>query len=221
MNTFTKFALVVCLIFQLSVITFGQVDDSLQTGIFKKGDWELNFSASIGNLTTTSKSSTTGAYGSYSNDNSTSIFYLQLGVIPAYFVTDGLAIEPEINILFQNQENINSKPSFSFLVNLSYNFNIPNKNFAPYIRAGYGISNSLQVPAVIGGLARVSDKLDISILNAGVGFKVSISNHLLLRTELNYRRYSYKIEDSYFDYKSSYDYKLTSVSGIFGFSVLL
>jgi len=217
MNTFTKFALVVCLIFQLSVITFGQVDDSLQTGIFKKGDWELNFSASIGNLTTTSKSSTTGAYGSYSNDNSTSIFYLQLGVIPAYFVTDGLAIEPEINILFQNQENINSKPSFSFLVNLSYNFNIPNKNFAPYIRAGYGISNSLQVPAVIGGLARVSDKLDISILNAGVGFKV----HLLLRTELNYRRYSYKIEDSYFDYKSSYDYKLTSVSGIFGFSVLL
>ena len=57
MKTWTKFALVVWFIFQLSKVTFGQIADSSQTGIFKAGNWELNFSASIGNLNTSSKSS--------------------------------------------------------------------------------------------------------------------------------------------------------------------
>ncbi|OGU37695.1 MAG: hypothetical protein A2058_05370 [Ignavibacteria bacterium GWA2_36_19] len=181
----------------------------------------MNFSASIGNLNTSSKSSSSGTYGSYSDDDSYSLFYIQLGVIPAYFFTDGLAFEPEINVLFQSQENVESKPSFSFLGNFAYNFNMPGKNFAPYVRAGYGISNSMQIPAVIGGLARVSDDLNVNILNAGVGLKFLVSPHLLLRTEINYRRYSYKVENSYPDFNSTYDYSLTSISGIFGFSVLL
>ena len=98
------------------------------------------------------------------------MFYFQLGVIPAYFVTDGLSIEPEINVLIQSQENVESKPSLSFLANLAYNFNLAGKNFAPFIRLGYGLSNSLQIPAVIGGLGRVSDELKENILNGGAGF---------------------------------------------------
>ena len=171
MKTFSKFAAVVCMIFQFTALTLAQVDDSSRTGIFKKGDWELNFSASIGNLTTTRSSSSSGMYGSSSDSKSSSMFYVQLGVIPAYFVTDGLSIEPEINVLIQSQEDVDSKPSLSFLANLSYTFNLPEKKFAPFIRIGYGISNSLQIPAVIGGLGRVSEDLDVSILNAGVGFK--------------------------------------------------
>ena len=221
MKTWTKFALVVWFTFHLSMVSLGQIVDSLQAGLFKAGNWELNFSASIGSLTTSSKSSSSGAYGSYSDDDSYSLFYIQLGVIPAYFITEGLALEPEINVLFQSQENVESKPSLSFLGNLAYNFNLPGKNFVPYIRAGYGISNSMQIPVVIGGLSRVSDELDISILNAGAGFKVLISQNILLRTELNYRRYSYKDENSYADYKSTHEYSLTSISGIFGFSLLL
>jgi len=211
----------VYLFFLFNNFSFGQVQEDFSNAIFHAGNWELNFSASIGNLNTSSKSSSSGTYGSYSDDDSYSLFYIQLGVIPAYFFTDGLAFEPEINVLFQSQENVESKPSFSFLGNFAYNFNMPGKNFAPYVRAGYGISNSMQIPAVIGGLARVSDDLNVNILNAGVGLKFLVSPHLLLRTEINYRRYSYKVENSYPDFNSTYDYSLTSISGIFGFSVLL
>lgn len=206
MNTFTKWAAVVCLLFQLSVISFGQAENSLQTGIFKEGNWELNFSASLGNLTNTRSSSSSGSYGSYSSEKSESMFYVQLGVIPAYFFTDGLSVEPEINVLFQSQESVESKPALSFLGNLAYSFNLPNKNFAPFIRAGYGISNSIQIPAVIGGLGRVSDKLDVGVLNAGAGIKILVSQKILIRTELNYRRYSYKTEISSIYYSSSTDY---------------
>lgn len=221
MNTFTNCTVVVCLFLQLNVISFGQVDDSLQSGIFKNGDWELNFSASIGNLTSTRSSSSSGAYGSYSDDKSTSLFYIQLGVIPAYFVTDGLSIEPEINVLIQSQEGVDNKPSLSFLANLAYNFSIPEKKFAPFIRVGYGISNSIPYPSVIGELVRVSDDLKVGVINAGAGLKFLISEHLLFRTEINFRRFAYKVENNYSYYESSYDYKLTSISGIFGFSVLL
>lgn len=195
--------------------------DLTQAGIFHKGNWELNFSASIGNLSTTKSSSSSGAYSSYSGEKTESMFYVQLGVIPAYFFTDGLSFEPEINLLIQNQEGVDNKPALSFLGNLSYTFNIPNKKFAPFIRAGYGISNSVQIPAVIGGLGRVSDKLDVGVLNAGAGIKILVSEKILIRTELNYRRYSYGIDSnmSYFSY--SYDYTLNSISGVFGLSILL
>lgn len=123
MKTFSKLA-VVYMIFQFSALILAQVNDSSRTGIFKKGNWELNFSASIGNLTTTRSSSSSGMYSSSSDSKSSSIFYVQLGVILAYFVTDGLAIEHEINFLIQSQEGVESKPSLSFLANLAYNFNM-------------------------------------------------------------------------------------------------
>lgn len=210
-----------CTFFQLNMISFGQVMEDSANVIFHKGSWELNFSASIGNLTTSTSSSSSGAYIPYSNEKSSSMFYVQLGVIPAYFVSDGLSIEPEVNVLFQSQEGVKNKPSLSFLANLAYNFNLPQKNFSSFIRIGYGISNSLQIPVVVGGLARVSDDLDVSVLNAGVGFKFLIAQNLLIRTELNYRRFSYGNDMSSSYYSSSYDYTLSSISGIFGFSILL
>ena len=221
MNTFINRAVVVCLFLQLNGISFAQVDNSLQTGIFKKGDWELNFSASIGNLTSSQTSTNIGTYGTFTNEKSTSLSYIQLGVIPAYFVTDGLSIEPEINVLIQSQEGVNNKPSLSFLANLAYNFSIPEKKFAPFIRVGYGISNSIPYPSVIGELVRVTDDLDVGVINAGAGLKFLISEHLLFRTEINFRRFAYTVENRYSGSKYSNDYKLTSISGIFGFSVLL
>ncbi len=172
MKTVTALVSFICLFLQLNNVSYGQIQDDSTKVIFHKGCWELNFSASIGNLTTSTSSSSSGAYSPYSNEKSSSMFYVQLGVIPAYFVSDGLSIEPEVNVLFQSQEGVKNKPSLSFLANLAYNFNLPQKNFSPFIRIGYGISNSLQIPVVVGGLARVSDDLDVSVLNAGVGFKV-------------------------------------------------
>lgn len=215
MKTFTKAEIVFLSAFFISSFNYGQTDDSTQAVIFNKGDWELNFSVSIGNLTST-RSST--AY--YIGEMSTSLFYIQLGVIPAYFFTDGLSFEPEINLLIQNQEGADNKPTLSFLGNLSYSFNIANKKFAPFIRAGYGISNSIQMPSVIGGLFRVSDKLDVGIMNAGAGLKILLSEHVLFRTEINFRRYSYKYESSSLYLQYSSDYTISSISGIFGFSIL-
>lgn len=221
MKIFTKVAAVICLFFQFSIMSLGQVADSIQTGIFKKGNWELNFSASIGNLTTSRSSSSSGAYSSASDSKSSSVFYIQLGAIPAYFFTDDLSFEPEINVFIQSQEGADNKPSLSFLGNLAYNFNLPQKNFAPFVRIGYGISNSLQIPVVIGILGRVSDDLNVSILNAGAGLKVVISKHVLLRTEIDLRRYAYTYKSNSLYYDYSYDYKVTSISGIFGFSIVL
>ena len=175
MKTTSTLILFVYLLFQFNMICLGQVKEDTVKGMFHAGNWEMNFSASIGNLTTSTSSSSSGAYGSSSDSKSSSMFYVQLGVIPAYFVSDGLSIEPEVNVLFQSQEGVESKPSLSFLANVAYNFNLPQKHFAPFIRIGYGISNSLQIPVVIGGLARVSDDLDVKILNAGVGLKFLIT----------------------------------------------
>lgn len=221
MKTFEVFVSSICLFILLNNLSYGQIQDDSSRAIFHKGCWELNFSASIGNLTTSTSSSSSGTYSSYSSNKSTSMFYVQLGVIPAYFVTDGLAIEPEVNVLIQNQEGLKSKPAISLLANLAYSFNLSQKNFAPFIRIGYGISNSLQVPVVIGGLARVSDNLDVNIINAGGGLKFLVAQNLLIRTELNYRRFSYSNDSNSIYYSSSYDYTLTSISGIFGISILL
>lgn len=221
MKTFSIFVSLVCLIFQLNVNILGQVMEDSANAIFHKGNWELNFSASIGDLTTTETHLTSGSNWNYTEDDSYSMFYLQLGVIPAYFLTDGLSFEPEINILIQSKTLIVSKPSLSFIANLAYNFNLPEKNFVPFVRLGYGISNSLQIPTLIGGLTRVSEKLDVNVLNAGIGIKIIMAQRLLFRSEINYRRYSYGSESGSAYYNSSYDYTLTSISGIFGFSVLL
>ena len=127
----------------LNHVSYGQLQEDSVKLIFHRGCWELNFSAGIGNLTAKSSSSSSNTYGSSSNENS--VFYLQLGIIPAYYFTDGLSVEPEINLLIQKEKDKDSEPAaMSFLLNLAYTFNIPNKNFAPYLRAGYGISNSLQ-----------------------------------------------------------------------------
>jgi hypothetical protein len=221
MKTFSKFVAVGCMIFQFSAVTLAQVDDSSRTGIFNKGDWELNFSAGIGDLTSSSKSSSTSTYGSYTNDNSESWFFLQLGIIPAYFITEGLSIEPEINLLIQKEEDKESQTASSFLANLSYTFNIPDKNFAPFIRIGYGISNSLQFPTTLGDLMKISEDFDVTILNAGAGLKVLLSPSVIFRTEINYRRHSYNRESSNGGYNFSSENTLSSITGIFGFSILL
>lgn len=221
MKTFKVFVSSICLFLLYNVLLFGQNQEDSTRVIFHKGCWELNFSAGIGNLTSSSKSSSTSAYGSYTNDNSESWFFLQLGIIPAYFVTEGLSIEPEINLLIQKEEDKESQTAASFLANLSYTFNIPDKNFAPFIRAGYGITNSLQFPTTMGDLMKISDDFDITILNAGVGLKVLLSPGVLFRTEFNYRRHSYSREHTESGFKFSSENTLNSFTGIFGFSVLL
>ncbi len=175
---------------------------------FHKGSWELNLTGSLGSINTQSEYS----YLSYSSSHSENVKYFQLGVIPAYYITQGLSFEPEINIF--TLEGMN--PAYMLLGSLGYTFKLDNPMFYPFVHAGYGITNAFQVP-LNSGLSLASDKMDIGVLNLGAGLKTMLGEGILLRTEINYRSFSNSTDESGF----SSSYTLSSVALVFGFSFLL
>ena len=180
-----------------------------QNNVFDNKSWELNFTGSLGSLSSSQEIS--GTY--YNGSSDESYKYLQLGVIPAYYIYKGLAIEPELNIFTIEK----MKPTYLVIGNLSYTFAIENSNIFPFIRAGYGLSNGIQFP-VNEGVTRLSNKFDIGILNLGGGIKILMSKSFLFRAELNYRMFN-QTDDTYPGFKVTN--KFTSVAMLFGFSVLL
>ncbi len=184
---------------------------------FTKGSWELDLSGSFGSYNYSSTYESISPYSNYSTNHDESYGYFQLAAIPAVYVADGLSIEPEINCFIIKK----SAPAFAFLGNLAYTFRIKNQRFAPFVRAGYGISNAFQFPIQNGILARISDKFDIPIINAGVGLKFLLTDAVAFRTELNYRRLSFSDESSYYGYTSKSSTKYNFISVLLGFSVLL
>lgn len=178
---------------------------------FDQGSWELNFAGSLGSVKSSVEYSSS-YYDYYNNSDSESQTYFQLGVIPAYYLIEGLSVEPEISILAIEK----TEPSFLLIGNLAYTFKIESNRFYPFIRAGYGITNAFQFP-VNGSLTRLSNSMDIGVLNLGAGLKTQLTESVLLRTEVNYRKFSYSEDGA----MSSYSLDLSSVSLLFGFSVLL
>ncbi len=193
----------------LTIAAIQSVQAQTENTLFAKASWELNFTGSLGSIE--SSEEMTSAYyqnGSFSESRK----YFELGIIPAYYLIDGLAFEPEVNIL--TVESI--KPSFLLIGNISYTFNVKSSYLFPFLRAGYGVTNSFQIP-VTGDLSRASEKMDIGVINLGAGLKTLLSENILLRTELNYRKYSYSQDEMYYKYTLS----LSSVALVFGVSVLL
>ena len=124
--------------------------------------------------------------------NSTSRNYMVLSVSPAYYIIDGLSIEPEYNLNAVE----GSQPSHSILLNLSYTYFVEGTKIAPFVHAGYGISNSQGIPSLPNVMVRVSDKMDVTILNAGGGLKILVGSGAALRFEVNYRSYRWDEEYS-------------------------
>lgn len=75
---------------------------------FKQGNIELGFSGTAG-------------WQKYSSAVSISMKYASLSLLPGYYVSDGLSIEPEIGMTFMEKV----KPAFFFVGNLSYTFLLP------------------------------------------------------------------------------------------------
>jgi opacity protein-like surface antigen len=201
-----KLFAVCLLIFGAQIITPAQIKNTA----FTKGSWELNFTGSIGSVKYTE--SVTSSYYNNGGSDSESRNYFQLGIIPALYMVKGVSIEPEINILTLESQ----KPAFLILGNISYTLKLGSSHFFPYVRAGYGVTNSFQVP-VTGDLSRFSDRMNIPVLNVGAGLKTMLVENVLLRTEINYRKYSYAEDNAYYNYQLD----VSSVSMIFGFSFLL
>ena len=124
--------------------------------------------------------------------------------MPAYYIIDGLSIEPEIVIALVAPDSGPSSDAFSFLGNLAYTFSSPGSYVAEFIRAGYGISNGLQIPT---GEKPFLFQLNegsgtsfssVSLLHLGVGLKFLIGAHAAIRTELFYLSQSYSSSSSGF-----------------------
>jgi hypothetical protein len=174
---------------------------------FQGGDLELNFLLDAGMF---SKG------GGFANQSHSST-YFYFSVLPGFFLTEGLSIEPEINLLAVQDV----RPGISIIPNISYTYLIPNERTAIYIKAGYGISNSL---AFLGIPMRYGD-MNIGIFNTGFGIKYLISNSAALRIEINYKRSSYEEESLFYNLNGFYTTKSTetleNTKVLFGFSLLL
>ncbi|HUI29542.1 MAG TPA: outer membrane beta-barrel protein [Candidatus Acidoferrales bacterium] len=198
----------------VAVIGFLLLTSSMSNAQFNKGDLELSFSGSLGS--TTDKS--TGTYlGNSSSDSQTEQF-LFFSISPGYYLLDGLSVEPEISLMAVQH----AQPAQYFLLNLSYTYLPPNSKAALFVRAGYGISNSIQVPMMGGGtVVQMSDKFDIGVINLGAGAKFLLTQSVVLRAEVNYRSHAWSSSEDFGYGSYKYDYVFSHVGLLVGFSILL
>jgi hypothetical protein len=178
----------------------------------KKGDIELSVAGTFG-------SSNMSRSGSSSDTK-----FAVLSVSSGFYLIDGLSLEPEIGWIAMEDDF----PGWLFLGNLSYTYpEIDQQHrIAPFIRIGYGVSNSYQL-LTTQLLIRTGNKLDVGVLNVGGGVKVGLVESAFLRAEVFYRQYNWTYNDSYYDYTSrryltqSIDYKLTNIGMSMGVSIIL
>ncbi|HEY6951388.1 MAG TPA: outer membrane beta-barrel protein [Bacteroidota bacterium] len=179
---------------------------------FQKGTTELTLSGNLGSST----NKTSGGNSYYSYDHSETVNYAVLDLAVGFFLADGFSLEPEVALFAAEQQ----EPAQYLLANISYTMPNPSAKVAPFIRAGYGVSNSMKIPG-LGIMGRMSDKLDVGVLNLGAGIKYLVASDVALRVEVNYRKHSYSHSDSFSGFTSSYEYSFATTGLLFGFSVLL
>ena len=182
---------------------------------FKKGDVELSFSGSVGSWSDRYSDSYSGGTSYSSSDSHNYVF---LAVSPGYYLADGLSVEPELSLIAAEE----SKPIQYLLMDLSYTYLLPNSNVAPYARAGYGVSNSVQMAGMTVLPIEASSKFNIGVFNAGAGVKFLLNRYVVLRTEINYKSHAWSnIEDYGFGMSDKSESMMSFFGLQFGFSVLL
>ena len=190
--------------------------NSGKKGIFKKGSMEFTLAGTGGSFSESRS-------GSSSSSSSSSTTLIDISFMPAYYIIDGLSIEPEIGLSIIAPSSGTSSTAYSLVGNLAYTF-APSgsSSVAPYVRAGYGISNGVQIPTKSGEFLielnedSKSGYSTVSILNLGVGIKSVIGGHAAIRTELFYKKQSYSFSYS----GASIDYSDGMIGIQFGISLL-
>lgn len=146
---------------------------------FQKGDVELTLDGTIGMNSSSSKSQ-----GSSSSSDRN---FMVLTLAPGFYVVDGLSLEPLIGITAVEDY----KPGFLLLANVSYTNYLKAQNLGLFFKIGYGLSNAASVPGM-NSYNRLTEDLDISVLNLGGGAKFLLGSKAYIKTELNYRRFSWE-----------------------------
>lgn len=189
----------------------------------KKGTFELSVSGTVGSYKFTEESTEkiTDPYSgnqTYTDKRSYDPEkYLMMFIRPGYYIFANLAIEPEMAWTTMD----GTEPSLSFSGNISYNFASPNSSLTPFLFAGYGIGNSIPFNYTL--IFRMTDNMDVKLINLGAGLKAHLTDRVAFRVEYRYQMYSAETEYSY-SY-NSYSYERTSKSDydfhnlFFGFSV--
>ena len=181
---------------------------------FKKGDFEFSFSGAFSSMTVENTSPGTYDIHPYSETRSTA----GISFSPGFYLLDNFSIEAEIGIAAVQS----MQPSQYVLINLSYTYLLPESKTALFAHAGYGLSNSVVISYLNNAISFASDKFDVKVLNFGAGIKYLISSTVLLHTEVNYRHHSWTNDygsSGYYNYKV--DNKISNVSLLFGFSILI
>jgi hypothetical protein len=117
-----------------------------------------------------------------SSDNS--FYSLLLAIRYGYFISKNLEFEPEMLFSIYKDDD----PGFILSGNLAYNFSRsdPDNKIIPFIFGGFGISNTIIfLPNVAYSGA---ESTTWTLLNAGAGIKVFVSEQVALRWEYRYQR---------------------------------
>jgi len=181
---------------------------------FKKGDFEFSFTGAFSSMTINNTS--TGSFNTQSNSETRTTAGISFS--PGYYLIDNFSIEAEIGISAVQK----MQPSQYVLVNLSYTYLLPESKTALFAHAGYGLSNSVAISYLNNAISLASDNFDVRVLNFGAGIKYLISSTVLLHTEVNYRNHSWTNDYGYLGYSNyKVDNKISNVSVLFGFSILI
>jgi opacity protein-like surface antigen len=176
------------------------------------GTWELSLPGTAGSVST--KTEYSGSYRSGSNSPEAQS-YLMLYVRPGYYIFNGLSLEPEIP--WMAIEDI--EPALSVTGNISYTLHSPESRVAPFVLVGYGMGNT--IPDAQRAVVCTSDEFDVSVLNAGGGFKIFVGEATALRVEYRYQRCSKEESETFGPYTMTFRHTNNQHNVIFGFSFFL
>ncbi len=168
--------------------------------------FEISASGNLGSVSTISES------GDYTYESEARL-YFNTYIRAGYFLSGGFEFEPEFYTFLTER----GKPSFVMSANFVYNHQIGVTKFFPFLLIGYGLGNSYPILTMTNSYIRMSDKLDVSCLNAGAGLKYFFNKNIAFRTEFRYQRFHDKLESNIYT-TSEFTEKLNSL--LIGFSIL-
>ncbi|MBN8704801.1 MAG: outer membrane beta-barrel protein [Bacteroidetes bacterium] len=173
-----------------------------------KGNTELSFQGNYSSIKTTSDPSL-GFYNPGENISQGMLF-----IRAGYFLTNQFSIDPELTWSFSSSAS--GTRSVALSLNGTFHM-VVNTKFLLFGTAGAGLTDAIPNTWMF----RDKIKLDILMLNFGLGLKYFVSEDIALRTEYRNQAYSYDEHFSYFGRKTKTTFKTSVNNFLLGFSIFL
>jgi len=175
---------------------------------FRKDNFEVGISTSLGSLSANNSNPWLANYSTY--------YFTFLSGFAGYYLFDGLSIEPEFGIFAVE----NNKPSQFIIGNLSYTKMRKDSPFAFFGKVGFGLSNSVILTYAARPVVSNPDNFDTKIVSVGMGVKYLLDYQIALRGEFNYKFQSRSIVVGTAGDRVSSDAKYETFSFVIGAAFL-